>query len=146
MSDQPNDVRASAMADLEFALRHGPARSMKPDMPLPLRIQFYRTIASMMHTLCQRRQSAGLPRGLSSELIVLLSKVCANAAQRLPADPTNSLSLGLLGTIEKLRRAVVFALPEQRKAKNPPLRPGALQGHGRSGPATAVQLHRLHKG
>ena len=146
MSDQPNDVRAAAMADLEFALRHGPARSMKPDMPLPLRIQFYRTIASMMHTLCQRRQSAGLPRGLSSELIVLLSTVRANAAQRLPADPTDSLSLGLLGAIEKLRRAVVFALPEQRKAKNPPLRPGALQGHGRSGPATAVQLHRLHKG
>ena len=123
MSDQPNDVRAAAMSGLAVALRHGAARSMKPDMPLPLRIQFYRTIASMMHTLCQRRQSAGLPRGLPSELIVLLSTVRANAAQHLPADPTNSLSLGLLGTIEKLRRAVVFALPEQRKAKNPPLRP-----------------------
>jgi hypothetical protein len=111
-TDKPNDVRAGAMSGLELALRHGAARSM------PLRVQFYRTIASAVRTLCQGRQSHGLP----PELIVLLSTVRADAARRLPADPTDSLALGLHDAIEKLRQAIVFSLLEQRKAKNPRLR------------------------
>ncbi len=128
MVNQSNDFSSENLAGLEAALRDAADRSMKSSMPLALALQFYRSVVGLARCLRMVRKDAGLPRGLSPELIALLGAVRASASKRL-AEPGHDdvMVLRLVRSIEGLMRAVLLALPVPEKprktSRTGPLRP-----------------------
>ncbi len=118
MTDQPDDFATDNLTGLEAALRDAAARSVKPEMPLALALQFYRSVIGLARCLRMVRKDAGLPRGLSQELILLLGAVRVSASKRLTAPGlSDDMTLRLLKAIEGLVRSVLLAIPAPEKPK-----------------------------
>jgi hypothetical protein len=118
MTDQPVAIAAESIKGVENALRDAAARSMKPEMPLPLALQFYKSVIGLARCLRQCRKMAGLPVCLSLDLMALLSAVRISASCRLnDTAATDAQAIRLLGIIEKLMQAVLLAAPVPEKPK-----------------------------
>jgi hypothetical protein len=109
-----------AIDGLEATLRDAAMRAMKPGMPLPLALGFFRAVIGLARTLRQYREVAGLPPELSNDLVLVLGSVrnCANR-RFYEAGLTEALGLRVLSAYTGLARAVLAAMPPPEKAKKP---------------------------
>lgn len=120
------DTHTDTLAGLEAALRDAATRAMKTEMPLLLVLGFFQSVSGLAQCLRQYRALAGLPLGLSPELVTVLEAVCASAFRRVN-DPglTDAHALRLVRAIERLFRSVILAKTVPEKARNAVVKPMA---------------------
>jgi hypothetical protein len=142
VGDPTIDMLAASLSGLEGAFRDAVARSMKPELTLSLRIQFYRVIVALARTMRQTREAAGLPRELPTDVFLLLGRVRASASQRLyGADLSDALAIQLLGAVEKLMLAVIQSTPQAYADPAPGTTPSAVEPNGQTAPIARTPPH-----
>ena len=116
MTDPSTEILLNALPGLEFAVREAVARSMAPEQPLALRLQFYRAVCGLARSVCRYREAAGLPAALPMELILLLGRLRADAGRRLyDPDLPDEMVAPLIDGVERLMQAVLSAIAPRYK-------------------------------